>query len=87
MNTDLINHDDEMICPVCNGIGRILKRNKRVSDLTVDELRKIIIECFEMLKRREHDTSIEEYKRLTTNYKKPANEVFIKDGKPVSQEY
>lgn len=86
--TDLIrNYDDEMICPVCNGIGRVLKRNKRVSDLTVEEIKILMVECFEMLKRKELDTSMEEYKKLTVNCKKPSEEVFVKDGKPVSKEY
>lgn len=48
---DLFNYDDEMICPICHGIGRVLKRNKRVSDLTVEEYKALWIECYEEMEK------------------------------------
>ena len=38
---DLLNYDDEMICPTCNGIGRIKKRDKTISDLTLSEFKNL----------------------------------------------
>ena len=48
-NYDLLNQD----------------KAKKVADLTVAEFKNLMVECFEMLKQRELDTSIKEYDRLT----------------------
>ena len=37
---------------------------KKVSDLTVPEFKELMVECFEMLKQRELDTSTKEYERV-----------------------
>ena len=99
MNNDLLNYDDEKTCPNCLGVGRIknlvtdddLYRNvdsRNIHDLTIPEFKKLMVECFEMLKQREIETSMKEYNKLTTKIPKEAmnQPVFIRDGKPVSQE-
>ena len=47
-NYDLLNQDEA----------------KKVSDLTVPEFKNLMVECFEMLKQRELDTSIKEYDKV-----------------------
>lgn len=54
-NYDLLNHE----------VANAQKVVKRISDLTLPEFKELLVDCFEMLKRREIDTSMEEYKRLT----------------------
>ena len=37
---------------------------KKVSDLTIAEFKNLMVDCFEMLKQRELDTSMKEYERV-----------------------
>ena len=59
---------------------------KKVSDLTIDEFKTLMVECFEMLKQREQDTSMKEYNRLTA---KPivVSDISTRDGVPVPKEW
>ena len=64
-NYDLLNQD----------------KAKKVADLTVTEFKNLMVECFEMLMQREHDTSIKEYERITPNA------ISTKGGIPISKEW
>ena len=69
-NYDLLNQD----------------KDKKVSDLTVPEFKNLMVECFEMLKQRELETSIKEYNRLTA---KPItiSDISTRNGEPVPKEW
>lgn len=60
------------------------KDERKIYELSVTEFKALMVECYEMLEQHKHDMSAKEYKRLTT---KMAEEVFIKNGIPVSKEY
>ncbi len=75
--TDLFNYEDEKICPNCQGLGKIKKSGElltpkvnmdemKIYELSVEEFKKLMVECYEMLEKRKLDTSMEEYKRLTS---------------------
>mgnify|MGYP001590786579 CR=1 FL=1 len=85
-NNDLLNYDDEIICPTCKSIGRIKKRDRIISDLTLPEFKTLMVDCFEMLKQRELDTSMKEYDRLTA---KPivVSDISTRGGVPVAKEW
>lgn len=62
---DLLNYEDEMICPACNGVGRIKKRDKRVSDLTVAEAFELMIKAVKECKKQDAEQAEIEYRKLT----------------------
>lgn len=125
---DLINHDDEITCPNCQGVGRVKKPTttcpecldtgfvgdngagkrynneyhpcdacekgktlagdceRKICELSVNEFKKLWIECYEELEQHKLDTSMEEYKRLTTK-QIVTNDISTRDGKPVPKEW
>ncbi len=91
-NYDLLNQDKaenkgvELANKHLNMVKEALKEvNKtapdRLLDLTISEFKNLMVECFEMLKQREHDTSIKEYERITLNA------ISTKGGIPISKEW
>ena len=52
---DLLNYEDEMICPACNGIGRIKKRDKIVSDLPDAEAFELMIKAVKECKQQDDE--------------------------------
>ena len=75
INYDLLNQDKaknegiELANKHLNMVKEALKEVKlevvkKVSDLTVPEFKTLMVECFEMLKQRELDTSMKEYERV-----------------------
>lgn len=83
--------ETEEVCHDCNDTdcadehGKSLP-TRRVSDLSIQEFKDLMVDCFERLKQRELDTSKKEYDKITTKRIK-LEEVFVKDGKAVPQEY
>lgn len=57
---------------------------RKIYELSVKEFKELMVECFEMLKQRELDTAMEEYKKLTL---KPITENLNDGRKIVPQEY
>ena len=96
-NYDLLNQDkaknegvewaNEHLDMVKNALSEIKKNpdERKIYELSIEEFKEIMIECFEMLKQRELDTSIKEYTKLTAKPENP--EMFIRDGKLVSKEW
>lgn len=72
MNTDLLNQG-------------IPQDERKIYELSVKEFKKVMIECFEMLKQREIDTSTKEYNRVSKGLK--PDEIFIRNGQAISKEY
>lgn len=59
---------------------------RKIYELSVKEFKELMVDCFEMWKQMEMDTSVKEYDKITTKPIK-IEEVFVKDGKTVPQEY
>ncbi len=79
-NNDLLNYEDEITCPNCQGLGRIKKSGElltpkvnmdemEIYELSVEEFKKLMVECFGMLKQLELDTSIKAYDAVVTGNK------------------
>lgn len=60
---DLANKHLDMVRTALKEVGTV-EVVKKVSDLTVPEFKTLMVECFEMLKQRELDTSMKEYERV-----------------------
>ena len=80
INDNLLNHDDEKVCPNCQGSGRITKggeliteENKKESDLTIKELPELIIQCIRDCKKQDAD---KQYGELWLKRKKELNPLF-----------
>ncbi len=79
---DFFNYDDKKECPNCQGVGKIKKsgelltcvkcntiisdNDRKIYELSVKQFKELMVECYEMLEKRKLDTSMEEYKRLTS---------------------